>query len=247
MPNLKMEQVELRYPPAPPLLVGVNWEIAAGEIVAVLGPSGCGKTSLLRLLAGLQTATAGSVSIDSEPPAQAVRRGLIGMVFQEPVLFPHLNVRENLAIGWELQYNSGRMIWGTTRPRAEVRQRLEQVAELLELGAVLERQPDALSGGERQRVALGRLLIRRPAVFLLDEPLAFLDGRLARTIARHLAPLLRTWGTTAVWVTHHSDEAACVADRQVWLEHGQLRSSGPLPQTGGEALVQAQLSSGLNA
>jgi ABC-type sugar transport system ATPase subunit len=247
MPLLKMEKVDLRYPPAPPLLVGVTWEVAAGEIVAVTGPSGSGKTSLLRLLAGVQTASAGSITIDSEPPAQAVRRGLIGMVFQEPVLFPHLNVRENLAIGWELQYNSGRKIWGTTRPRAEVRQRLDQVAELLELGPVLERSPDGLSGGERQRVALGRLLIRRPAVFLLDEPLAFLDVRLARTIARRLAPLLRTWGTTAVWVTHNPDEVRFLADRVVSLEHGHLRSGESLRQAGVEALGPAQVDAGANA
>lgn len=247
MPELRMEKVDLRFPPAPPLLVGVTWEVAAGEIVAVMGPSGTGKTSLLRLLAGLLTATSGSVRIDSMPPAQAVRRGLIGMVFQEPVLFPHLKVRENLAIGWKLQYNSGRTFWGTTRPRAEVRQRLDQVAELLELGPLLERLPDGLSGGERQRVALGRLLIRRPAVFLLDEPLAFLDVSLARTIARRLAPLLRSWGTTAVWVTHNPDEAEDVADRVVRLEHGQLRPSTPLLQARGDQSGQAPVSASPDA
>lgn len=222
MLKLTLDGVHLAFPPAPPLLSGVAWTVGPGEVVALMGPSGCGKTSLLRLLAGLEAPAAGKVRIGDELPATAVRHGKIGMVFQQPVLFPHLNVAENLAIGWELQYNSWRKSWGTTRPRAEVRQRLDQAAELLELGPLLSRKPDRLSGGERQRVALGRLLVRRPAVFLLDEPLAFLDAERARTVAQRLAPLLRSWGTTAVWVTHAVAEADVVADRLVRLEHGQL-------------------------
>jgi ABC-type sugar transport system ATPase subunit len=231
MPKLTFEGVHLAFPPAPPLLRGLTWTVAAGEVVALMGPSGCGKTSLLRLLAGLQTPGAGQVRIGAEAPSEAVRHGKIGMVFQQPVLYPHLNVAENLAMGWQLQYNLGRKSWGTMRPRAEVRQRLDQAAELLELGPLLSRKPDYLSGGERQRVALGRLLVRRPAVFLLDEPLAFLDTDRARAVAQRLAPLLRSWGTTAVWVTHEHAEAEIVADRLVRLEQGQVQERAALSQT----------------
>ncbi|HMP60496.1 MAG TPA: ABC transporter ATP-binding protein [Gemmatales bacterium] len=226
MSAIRFQSLTIAFPPAPPHLAGVNWTLTSGRIAAVLGPSGCGKTSVLRVAAGLQSPLAGQVFVSDLPAADAAQAGHVGMVFQQPVLFPHLCVQENLAIGWELQYTPLRKSWGTERPRAEVRQRLDQVAELLELGPLLDRHPAHLSGGERQRVALGRLLVRRPAVFLLDEPFAFLDNALAQRLVRRLVPLLREWQVTALWVPHSPAEAELVADCQVHVHAGQWREAG---------------------
>ena len=146
----------------------------------------------------------------------------MAMAFQSPVLYPQLNVRENLAIGWRLRYNKGRRFWWGERQPTDLRQRLDEVVPLLELDGLLGRPPTALSGGQRQRVALGRCLVRRPAVFLLDEPLAYLDPALAARLAARLRACFRAWRSTVLWVTHSPQEARGAGDRVVTIADGKL-------------------------
>jgi ABC-type sugar transport system ATPase subunit len=218
-----LQNVWKEHPPAPPLLTDCSLEVGAGEVIGLLGPSGAGKTTLLRLIAGLDSPSRGAILLNGQQLSAGPQPGRdVGMAFQTPVLFPHLNVEENLAIGWRLRYNSfvsGR--WGQ-REQSVLRPRLDQMAELLELGPLLRRQPATLSGGERQRVALGRVLISRPAVFLLDEPLACLDPPLADRIVDRLRPLLVEWQATVLWVTHRREEARRVGSRGYYLSAGRL-------------------------
>lgn len=222
-PRIEVSHVWMSRPPAPPVLRDCSLAVEAGERVALLGPSGAGKTTLLRLIAGLETPTQGEVRLDGQPLAAGpLPSRNLGMVFQQPVLYPHLTAEENLAIGWRLRYNS----FVSSRQQREpssLRPRLDQAAELLELGPLLKRRPATLSGGERQRTALGRLLVSRPAVFLLDEPLAFLDPPLADRIARRLAALFAEWQATVLWVTHRREEAEPLGARTLMLADGQLQ------------------------
>lgn len=227
-PRIELRNLLLRFPPAPPLLQEVDLSIARGERLAILGPSGAGKSSLLRLLCGLQRPTAGTLRWWGQPfPAPPDPEQSVALVHQHPVLFPHLDVRANLAIGWRLRYNVfARRWWGESEP-SPLRPRLDQVAELLELGPLLQRWPATLSGGEKQRVALGRALVSRPAVFLLDEPLAYLDTALADRILGRLVPLLAEWQATVVWVTHRREEADRIAHRVLLLRDGRIQQSAP--------------------
>jgi ABC-type sugar transport system ATPase subunit len=223
MPDLDLKCVTKRFPPAPAVLDSLSLHVSRGTTFALLGPSGAGKTTLLRVIAGLEAADAGVVRFNTQdmtavPP---YRRG-IGMVTQTPVVYPHLSVRENLAVGWRLQYNNRRPWWWEKREPTDLRQRLDETAQLFQLGPLLERRPATLSGGERQRVALGRTLIRRPAVFLLDEPLAYLDATLADRLARCLRELFRQWQATVLWVTHSPAEAQIVGDRTGTLVNGRI-------------------------
>lgn len=193
----------------------VSLRVADGEILVLVGPSGSGKTTLLRLIAGLETLTSGTIRIQGAvvndlPPA----RRRVGMVFQRPALYPHLNVRANLEFGLRL---SG------TASRTEIDQRVAETAQLLGLQHVLERRPGTLSGGQQQRVALGRALIRRPPVILLDEPFSSLDGPLRSELRRELHLLQRRLGTTMIYVTHDQLEGLALADRLAVLEGGRLQ------------------------
>lgn len=201
--------------------------IAMGKTLALLGRSGSGKSTLLRLLASLEQPTTGSISW---PPEIARQKHPIGMVFQHPALVPHLNVRENLAIGWRMHYNQHRKLWWARTEPSELRQRLDEAIPLLELEPYLQRLPSELSGGQRQRVALGRCLIRRPAVFLLDEPLSHLDLATALRLRTRLIECFSRWQSTVVWVTHDPAEAQAVADRVISLDEQQAI----LPLTKGE-------------
>ncbi len=192
------------------------------KTLALLGRSGCGKTTLLRLLASLEHPTTGSITW---PPEIARQKHPIGMVFQHPALVPHLNVRENLAIGWRMHYNSFRKLWWARTEPSELRQRLDEAIPLLELEPYLQRLPSELSGGQRQRVALGRCLIRRPAVFLLDEPLSHLDLATALRLRTRLIECFRRLQSTVVWVTHDPAEAQAVADRVISLDEPPLTAS----------------------
>ena len=193
--------------------------IEMGKILALLGRSGSGKTTLLRLLASLEQPTTGSIGW---PPEIARQNHPVGMVFQHPALVPHLNVKENLAIGWRMHYNQFRKLWWARTEPSELRQRLDEAIPLLELEPYLQRLPSELSGGQRQRVALGRCLIRRPAVFLLDEPLSHLDLATARRLRTRLIECFTRWQSTVVWVTHDSEEAKAVADRVINLDEQHL-------------------------
>lgn len=196
--------------------------IEMGKTLALLGRSGSGKTTLLRLLANLEQPTTGFITW---PPEIARQPHPVGMVFQHTALLPQLNVRENLAIGWRLHYNQLRKLWWARTEPSELRQRLDEAIPLLELEPYPKRLPSELSGGQQQRVALGRCLIRRPAVFLLDEPLSHLDLPMARRLRTRLVECFQRWHSTVIWVTHDPEEAAAVADRVISLDETQAACS----------------------
>ncbi len=190
---------------------GVSLDIADGEFVVIVGPSGCGKSTLLRMVAGLEAISAGTISIggrvvnDLEPRARD-----IAMVFQNYALYPHMSVFDNMAYGLRI---SG-------IPKAELAERVERTAAMLELTPYLDRKPRALSGGQRQRVAMGRALVRGPAAFLLDEPLSNLDAKLRVQMRLQIKDLQRSVNTTAIYVTHDQVEAMTLADRLVVMNAG---------------------------
>ena len=191
----------------------VSFEAAAGRMLVLLGPSGCGKSTTLRLIAGLETATSGRVKIGGVdvtdlPPAE--RR--LSMVFQSYALFPHLSVAENIVFGLRVR----------RVPAGERRKRLARVADLLGLGALLERRPSQLSGGQQQRVALGRALISETPVCLMDEPLSNLDAQLRLDMRREIRAIQQRLGVTMVYVTHDQTEAMTMADQVILLRAGRV-------------------------
>ena len=196
----------------------VSLEVARGTLAVLLGPSGCGKSTTLRLIAGLETVTAGEVFIGGEavtalPP---VRRN-IAMVFQSYALFPHLTVAENIVFGLRVR----------RVPRAERAARLRRVAELLGLGDLLDRKPSQLSGGQQQRVALGRAIIAEKPVCLMDEPLSNLDAQLRADMRREIRALQQKLGMTLVYVTHDQTEAMTMADQVILLREGRVEQDAP--------------------
>lgn len=238
MPVIQFENVTKTFPPAPPVLAGVNFRLETGQLLTLEGPSGGGKTTLLRLLAGLEPVGSGRILLDGRDTTDLPPHDRnVAFVFQSPVLYPQLSVRENLAIGVRLRYNHRKPWWKRALPSDDFRQRLSEVADLLELSLLLDRQPATLSGGERQRTVLGRALLRRPAVFLLDEPLAYLDPDLAQRLRDRLKHWFRRHTATVVWVTHLPSEAVAVGDRCAVLRQGQLverqrENSDPSPLAG---------------
>ncbi len=195
----------------------INLNINDGEFVVFVGPSGCGKSTLLRMIAGLEEITSGDLLIGEQrmndiPPAE---RG-VGMVFQSYALYPHLSVADNMSFGLKLA--------GTHK--AEIQQRVQQAADILQLTHLLDRQPKALSGGQRQRVAIGRTLVAAPNVFLLDEPLSNLDAALRVQMRIELAKLHKQLGCTMIYVTHDQVEAMTLAHKIVVLEGGRIAQVG---------------------
>src|SRR5579884_1499596 len=179
MAEVVLEGVSKRFPNGVEALHNLSLKVADGELVVLVGPSGCGKTTTLRLIAGLEEPTEGTIRIGGRPVTRLPPRERdVAMVFQRPALYPHMTVRENLAFGLRLRNG-----W-FGRQRDDVAGRVDEAARLLQLEDLLERLPHELSGGQQQRVALGRAIVRRPAAFLLDEPLSNLDARL-RTDMRH--------------------------------------------------------------
>ena len=199
------------------VLHGLDLAIADGEFIVIVGPSGCGKSTLLRLIAGLEKVTDGEIAIagkranDLEPMARN-----IAMVFQNYALYPHMSVFQNLAYGLKI----------AKTPREEIAQRVAQTAKLLQLNELLERKPKDLSGGQRQRVAMGRAIIRKPAVFLFDEPLSNLDARLRSQMRLEIKSLQKSLGVTSVYVTHDQVEAMTLADRIVVMNGGVIEQIG---------------------
>jgi multiple sugar transport system ATP-binding protein len=217
MQAVAFQLVSKSYGDGPPALNSFSLQVARGEFVVLVGPSGCGKTTLLRILAGLTAPTSGSVSINGrDVTTRPPHRRDVAFVFQRPALYPHLSVRSNLSFGIALRH-----AW--FRLSAEERSRVQEVADLLGLSRLLDRRPAELSGGEQQRVALGRALVRRPAVYLLDEPLAALDARLRLELRRDLHLLQRRFGATMLYVTHDQEEAVALGDRVAVLDGGVLQ------------------------
>ncbi len=191
--------------------------IENGEWLVLVGPSGCGKTTTLRLVAGLEKPSRGTISIDGKSvEGVAPKDRDIAMVFQNPALYPHLAVFDNMAFGLTVR----------GIPRAELTQRVKSAAEMLGLAGCLERMPTELSGGERQRVALGRALVRRPAIFLFDEPLANLDPQTALQLRTDLLSLRGQFGATVLYVTHDQEEAMTLGQRIAVLRSGALQQVG---------------------
>jgi iron(III) transport system ATP-binding protein len=201
-----------------PAAVGLDLTIERGEIVTLIGPSGCGKSTALRLMAGLERPDAGRILVADEVVAgpgtfvQPEKRR-VGMVFQDHALFPHLSVERNVAFGL------------SDLPRSERRARVKEVLELVRLGDKAKRYPHELSGGEQQRVALARALAPRPAVVLLDEPFSSLDENLRAQVRAELVGVLRSTGTTAVFVTHDQTEALSIGDRVVVMQAGRIEQA----------------------
>ena len=218
---MKVELVEVAFAYGrQDVLAAVSFALADGGITVVIGPSGSGKSTLVALVAGLLAPAAGRVlyagrDVAGLPP----ERRDVGVVFQSYALFPHLSAADNIAFG---------LTCGRRRlPRREVAPRVTELATLLGLAPLLDRRPEELSGGERQRVALARALAPRPALLLLDEPLAALDAALRRQLRAELASLLRRLGTTVLYVTHDQEEAMMLADHLVVLERGRVMQAGP--------------------
>ncbi|HEY3519497.1 MAG TPA: sn-glycerol-3-phosphate ABC transporter ATP-binding protein UgpC [Rhodanobacteraceae bacterium] len=214
MATVRLDNVRKEFDHGKVAVADASFEVADGELLVLVGPSGCGKTTLLRMIAGLETAGSGTIAIDGRavndvPP----RERDIAMVFQNYALYPHMSVAENLAFGLKLR----------GMPRAEIARRIDAAATMLGLREMLERRPRQLSGGQRQRVALGRALVREPKVFLLDEPLSNLDAKLRLSMRVEIARLHRRLGATMIYVTHDQIEAMTLGQRIVVLNEGEIQ------------------------
>ena len=201
-----------------PAVRGIDLAIEDGEFIVLVGPSGCGKTTTLRMIAGLESVSSGSISFDEEEVNRLPPRGRdIAMVFQSYALYPHMTVFANMAFGLRL---SG-------VDRAQIRERVRAAAELLNISELLRRRPRELSGGQRQRVAMGRAIVRQPRAFLFDEPLSNLDANLRAQMRVEIKRLHSQLRTTVVYVTHDQVEAMTLADRIVVMRDGVIVQSGP--------------------
>jgi sn-glycerol 3-phosphate transport system ATP-binding protein len=196
---------------------GISTEIKDGEFIVIVGPSGCGKSTLLRMVAGLETVTAGEVFIgdtlanDKEPMDRD-----IAMVFQNYALYPHMSVRQNMGYGLKI----------AKLPKDQIEAKVVAAAKLLQLEPLLDRKPKQLSGGQRQRVAMGRAIVREPAVFLFDEPLSNLDAKLRVQMRLEIKELQSNLGITALYVTHDQVEAMTMADRMIVMKAGIAEQIG---------------------
>jgi len=229
MPSLRLSGIEKTFPGGAIAVAGVDLEVQAGELVVLLGPSGCGKSTLLRMVAGIETPTAGRIFIDdrdiTELPPQSRD---VAMVFQNYALYPHMTVRDNLGFGLKMR--------GT--PRDAAARRVSEVATSLGLETLLDRKPSQLSGGQRQRVALGRALAREAKVFLLDEPLSNLDVQLRVTTRAEIARLHRVLHVPMIYVTHDQEEAMTLGDRIVVLRAGKCLQMGSPAEIYGKPATQ---------
>ena len=214
MADVVLENVNKEYDNGFQAVTDLNLEINEGEFLVMVGPSGCGKSTTLRMIAGLEDISSGTLKIGDRvvnelPPKDRD----IAMVFQNYALYPHMSVFDNIAFSLKL----------ARRPRAEIRERVGEVARILELETQLDKRPAQLSGGQRQRVAMGRAIVRRPRVFLLDEPLSNLDAKLRVQMRAEITGLQREVGITTFYVTHDQVEAMTMADRVAVISQGLLQ------------------------
>jgi multiple sugar transport system ATP-binding protein len=230
MSSLSLRGIGKRFG-ATQVLQDVTLEVADGEFVTLVGPSGCGKSTLLRVVAGLERQDAGEVWIDGRcvdgvPPA----RRQAAMVFQSYALYPHMSAEQNVALPLEVRRLSfarrlplvGRLLRGVAAERAAIRAEVRRVAEQLEIADLLARRPAQLSGGQQQRVALARAMVRRPSVFLMDEPLSSLDAKLRAQMRVEISDLHRRLGATFVYVTHDQTEAMTMSTRVAVMHGGRI-------------------------
>jgi len=217
MAELVLRDVTKVFPGGVVALDHVNLTVHDGEFVVFVGPSGCGKSTLLRLVAGLEELTAGSIEIDGRVvDHEAPRDRDVAMVFQSYALYPHYTVAQNIGFGLRMR----------RYPKRDIEARTQETARLLGLQALLGRRPAALSGGQRQRVAMGRALVRQPALLLMDEPLSNLDAKLRVAMRGELIRLHQRYGTTTLYVTHDQVEAMTLGDRIAVLDRGRLQQVG---------------------
>jgi multiple sugar transport system ATP-binding protein len=217
MVDIKLEHISKSYPPDVKAVDDVSLHIRDGEFMILLGPSGCGKSTTLRMIAGLESITAGDLYLGGKRANDIDPRDRdLAFVFQNYALYPHMTVQANLSFGLRLRQT----------PAADIERRVREAADMLGIGALLDRKPGALSGGQRQRVALGRALVRQPAAFLLDEPLSNLDAKLRAGMRTELVKLHRKLGQTIVHVTHDQVEAMTMGERICIMKDGRIVQVG---------------------
>ena len=216
MASVELKDIRKSYA-ALDVIHGISLDIADGEFIALVGPSGCGKSTLLRMIAGLEEITDGDILIgDKVVNGMTPRERNIAMVFQSYALYPHMTVAENMGFNLKL----------AGQPKSVIEERVAEAARMLDLGKLLDRKPSQLSGGQRQRVAMGRAVVRNPAVFLFDEPLSNLDAKLRVQMRSEIKALHQKVGTTSIYVTHDQIEAMTLADRVVVLNQGRIEQQG---------------------
>ena len=214
MGEVRLEQVRKVYDDGHVAVASADFQVADSELLVLVGPSGCGKSTLLRMIAGLESITSGTLSIDGQVVnARSPKDRDIAMVFQSYALYPHMTVAQNLAFGLKLR----------KLPAADIVRRVNEAADKLGLRDMLDKHPRMLSGGQRQRVALGRAMVRNPRVFLLDEPLSNLDAKLRLSTRTEIAKLQRELRTTMIYVTHDQVEAMTLGHRIVVLDRGVIQ------------------------
>ena len=218
MGRLEARALTKVFPGGTCALDAVSFTVEDGRILALLGPSGCGKSTLLRIVAGLERPTSGQLAFDGQAwDALPAGKRDVGFVFQNYALYPHMTVRRNLALALEVR----------RRLADEIDERVNEVAKLVGIDDLLLRKPAQLSGGQQQRVALGRALVKRPRLYLMDEPLSNLDAQLRESMRTELKSLLKGLGATVLYVTHDQTEAMSLADEVLLLEQGKVRQAGP--------------------
>ncbi len=214
MAKVQLQGIRKVYDNGQVAVQNASFEVADGELMVLVGPSGCGKSTLLRMIAGLEEISGGTLTIgDRVVNDVAPKDRDIAMVFQSYALYPHMTVAENLAFGLKLRGHD----------KATIEARISEAAQTLGLTSMMDKLPKAMSGGQRQRVALGRALVREPAVFLLDEPLSNLDAKLRHSVRTEIAQLHRKLGTTMIYVTHDQVEAMTLGQRIVVLKDGVIQ------------------------
>jgi multiple sugar transport system ATP-binding protein len=215
MSRIVLDAVSKQFPGGTTAVKSLDLDVSDGELLVLVGPSGCGKTTALRMVAGLEEVSSGTIYIDDRPVNDMEPRHRdIAMVFQGYALYPHLSVYDNMA--FSLKYRRA-------VPKAEVKKRVSEAARILELDQLLDRKPRQLSGGQRQRVAMGRAIVRQPRAFLMDEPLSNLDAKLRVQMRAEIAQLQRSLGTTTIYVTHDQTEAMTLGSRVAVLNQGVLQ------------------------
>lgn len=217
MAEIVLDRVTKSYPDGATAVKELSITIADGEFVILVGPSGCGKTTTLNMIAGLEDISSGELRIDGERVNEKAPKDRdIAMVFQSYALYPHMTVRQNIAFPLTL----------AKKKKAEIAEKVEETARILDLTDLLDRKPSQLSGGQRQRVAMGRAIVRHPKAFLMDEPLSNLDAKLRVQMRGEIARLQRRLGTTTVYVTHDQTEAMTLGDRVVVMHGGVAQQIG---------------------